>query len=409
LQAPQYRDPQFPLDNSIKASQNQLMKTPSFQQMLNALIAAPSVSSVNAAWDMSNANVIELLEQWLSDLGFKTEIVEIPGHHGKTNLIASAGSGDQGLVLSGHTDTVPFDAEKWRSDPLKVTERDGRLHGIGTADMKGFFAVVIEAIRELDLNQLRQPLIILATADEESSMCGAKALDDLHLKLGRHAVIGEPTSLKPIHMHKGISMESIRLTGKAGHSSNPDLGVNALDGMHRVLGEVIRWREDLQRRFQNPAFEIEVPTLNLGHIHGGDNPNRICGHCELQFDLRPLPGMQISDLRGELSERLDSLLSDSGLVWELVPVFEGIPAMETPKEAAIIQTVEQLTGTPASAVAFGTEGPYLNELGLQTAICGPGNIDQAHQPDEYLPLEHIQPAINLIQSLVKQFCLEPDS
>jgi acetylornithine deacetylase len=385
------------------------MKAPSFQQMLNALIAAPSVSSVNSAWDMSNANVIELLEQWLSDLGFKTEIVEIPGHPGKSNLIASAGSGDQGLVLSGHTDTVPFDAEKWRSDPLKLTERDGRLHGIGTADMKGFFAVVIEAIRELDLNQLQQPLIILATADEESNMCGAKALDDLHLKLARHAVIGEPTSLKPIHMHKGISMESVRLTGKAGHSSNPNLGVNALDGMHRVLGEVIQWREDLQRRFQNPAFEIEVPTLNLGHIHGGDNPNRICGHCELQFDLRPLPGMQISDLRGELSERLESLLADSGLAWELVPVFDGIPAMETPKEAAIIQAVEQLTGTPASAVAFGTEGPYLNGLGLQTAICGPGNIDQAHQPDEYLPLDHIQPAINLIQSLVKQFCLEPDS
>jgi acetylornithine deacetylase len=385
------------------------MKTPPFKQMLQALIAAPSVSSVNAAWDMSNDNVIGLLESWLSGLGFKTEIIAIPGYPGKHNLIATAGKGDNGLVLSGHTDTVPFDEARWRSDPLKLSERDGRLYGIGSADMKGFFAVVIEAIKELPLDRLKQPLIILATADEESSMCGAKALDDLHLKLGRHALIGEPTSLKPVHMHKGISMESIRLTGKAGHSSNPDLGVNALDGMYRVLGEVIRWREDLQRRYQNPAFEIALPTLNLGHIHGGDNPNRICGHCELQFDLRPLPGMQIAGLREELSHRLESLLADSGLKWELVPVFDGIPAMQTPKEAAIVEAVEKLTGTPAGAVAFGTEGPYLNELGLQTAICGPGNIDQAHQPDEYLPLEHIQPAINLIQSLVKQFCLEPNS
>jgi acetylornithine deacetylase len=206
-------------------------------------------------------------------------------------------------------------------------------------------------------------------------------------------------------MHKGISMESIRLTGKAGHSSNPALGINALDGMYHVLGEVMQWREELQRRYRNPAFAVEVPTLNLGHIHGGDNPNRICGHCELQFDLRPLPGMEIESLRGELRERLDRLLETSGLQWELVPVFEGIPAMETPRDAAIIRAMEQLTGVEAGAVAFGTEGPYLNELGLQTVICGPGNIDQAHQPDEFLPLEHIHPGIKLIQSLVRQFCL----
>ncbi len=381
------------------------MKTPPFLDMLRALIAAPSVSSVNPAWDMGNANVIELLEGWLSGLGFKTEVIAIPGHPGKSNLIASAGTGDQGLVLSGHTDTVPFDADKWSSDPLRLSERNGRLHGIGTADMKGFFAVVIEAIRELPLDHLKQPLTLLATADEESSMCGAKSLSDLHRRLGRHAVIGEPTSLKPIHMHKGISMESVRLTGKAGHSSNPALGINALDGMYHVLGEVMQWREELQRRYRNPAFAVEVPTLNLGHIHGGDNPNRICGQCELQFDLRPLPGMEIETLRGELRDRLDRLLQTSDLQWELVPVFEGIPAMETPRDAAIIQAMEQLTGVEAGAVAFGTEGPYLNDLGLQTVICGPGNIDQAHQPDEFLPLEHIHPGIKLIQSLVKQFCL----
>lgn len=175
--------------------------------------------------------------------------------------------------------------------------------------------------------------------------------------------------------------------------------------MHLVIGEVMQWRDDLQRRFHNPAFEIEVPTLNLGHIHGGDNPNRICGQCELQFDLRPLPGMILSDLRSELRERLNKCLAESSLSWELEPVFEGIPAMETHRDATIVQAVEQLTGAPAGAVAFGTEGPYLNSMGMQTVICGPGNIDQAHQPDEYLPHEHIQPAINLIKSLVRQFCL----
>ncbi|RDH82024.1 MAG: acetylornithine deacetylase [endosymbiont of Escarpia spicata] len=381
------------------------MKTPNLMEMTRTLIAAPSVSSVNPSWDMGNQPVIEVLSSWLETLGFKIEIVPIPGHRNKSNLVASAGSGSEGLVLSGHTDTVPFDEEKWHSDPLQLIERDNRFYGLGTTDMKGFFAVVIEAIRELPLHNLKQPLTLIATADEESTMCGAQALVDLHRRLGRHALIGEPTGLKPIRTHKGISMESIRLTGRSGHSSDPSLGVNALEGMHRVIGEVLQWRDDLQQRYRNPAFEVEVPTINLGHIHGGDNPNRICGQCELQFDLRPLPGMVLSDLRAEISTRIDRLLVDSGLAWEMVPVFAGIPAMETPKGAAIVQAVESLTGFPAGAVAFGTEGPYLNEMGMETVICGPGHIDQAHQPDEYLPLEHIQPAIKLIQSLVKRFCL----
>jgi acetylornithine deacetylase len=256
------------------------------------------------------------------------------------------------------------------------------------------------------LQRLKRPLILLGTADEESTMCGAKTLSELPRKLGRQAVIGEPTGLKPIRMHKGIAMEAIRLTGKSGHSSNPALGISALEGMHRVIGEVMLWRSELQQQHRNPAFEVPFPTLNLGHIHGGDNPNRICGQCELQFDLRQLPGMELVALRSELRERLTGLLADSGLQWEMISLFEGIPAMETPNEAAIVKTLESLTGHPAGAVAFATEGPYLNRLGLETVICGPGYIDQAHQPDEYLPLEQIQPGVQLIQSLIRKFCMD---
>lgn len=372
---------------------------------LSRLINAASVSSVNPAWDMSNREVIEHLESWFDALGFRTEVLTIPGHPDKFNLIASAGQGDEGLVLSGHTDTVPFDEAKWHSDPLKLQERDGRFYGMGSADMKGFFAVMIEAIREVPLQHLKQPLVIIATADEESTMCGAKSLTGLHRRLGRHAIIGEPTDMKPVRLHKGISMESIRINGKSGHSSDPSLGVNALDAMYQALGEVIQWRSELQQRYQNQAFKVAFPTINLGHIHGGDNPNRICGQCELQFDLRPLPGMSLDNLRGELRQRLSKRLHDADLNWELTPVFDGIPAMETPQEAAIVQAVEQLTGAESGAVAFATEGPFFNSMGMQTVICGPGSIEQAHQPDEYLPLKHIQPAINLIQSLIRQFCL----
>ncbi|MEW8500484.1 MAG: acetylornithine deacetylase [Candidatus Thiodiazotropha taylori] len=381
------------------------MKFPNYIEMMSRLIGAASVSSVNPEWDMGNGAVIELLDSWFGALGFETEILAVPGRPGKFNLIASYGRGSDGLVLSGHTDTVPFDEDKWSSDPLKLSEREQRLYGIGTADMKGFFAVILEAVRELPLDQLKKPLVIVATADEESDMCGAKSLLALHRQLGRHAVIGKPTGLKPVRMHKGVSMESIVLTGQSGHSSNPQLGRNALEGMQLVLGEVLNWRKDLQRRFKNPAFEIDVPTLNLGHIHGGDNPNRICGKCELQFDLRPLPGLDLQLLRAELSERIESCLSDSGLEWHYKPLFDGIPAVETPAEAAIVKAVERFTDSQAGAVAFGTEAPYLNSMGMETVICGPGSIDQAHQPDEYIPLEHIQPAINLIQSLIRKFCL----
>ncbi len=373
--------------------------------MLEGLIAAPSVSSVNPRWDQGNLGVIELLDVWLGDLGFSTQIQAIPNHPGKFNLIASRGSGPEGLVLSGHSDTVPFDDNRWSSDPFRLTERNQRLHGLGTADMKGFFALVIEALRELPLDRISRPLTLIATADEESSMCGAQALAGLGARLGRHVVIGEPTGLRPIRSHKGIAMEAIRLGGRSGHSSDPSLGNSALEGMHRVIGDLLQWREELQCRYRNPLFAVEVPTLNLGHIHGGDNPNRICGHCELHIDLRPLPGISLDDLRGELEGRLKTLIEPTGLELEIKRLFSGVPAMETPAEAAIVRATEELTGHTAGAVAFATEGPYFNDMGMETVILGPGSIDQAHQPDEYLALEQIQPAIGLIRELVRRFCL----
>jgi acetylornithine deacetylase len=374
-------------------------------RMIEALIAAPSVSSVDPALDQSNQAVVELLDCWLEALGFQVETMPIPGVPGKFNLVATAGSGPDGLVFSGHTDTVPFDDLRWHSDPFRLDERDNRLYGLGSSDMKAFLALVIEAVRELDLNSLKHPLILLATADEETTMCGARSLLEINRRLGRYAVIGEPTGLRPVRMHKGIAMEIIRLRGQSGHSSDPSLGVSALEGMHQVMGEILSWRRELQARYRNPLFAVEVPTLNLGHIHGGDNPNRICGACELHIDLRPLPGMELESLRGELSARLQGLLEGSGLELTMESSFAGIPAMETPATAAIIKTTEELTGHPAGSVAFGTEAPYLQQLGMETVILGPGDIEQAHQPDEFLHTARLQPMIDLIQALVRRFCL----
>lgn len=381
------------------------MSTPALIPMIEQLIAAPSVSSISPQWDQSNEQVIQHLADWCRSAGFQVEVLPIPGHASKFNLVASAGKGPGGLVLSGHTDTVPYDEQRWQSDPFRLVERDNRLYGLGTSDMKAFFALVLEAVRGLDLSRLKQPLTLLATADEESNMCGAQSLLETNRRLGRYAVIGEPTGLKPVRMHKGISMEIIRLHGRSGHSSNPALGVNALEGMYRVIGDILAWRDELQARHKNPLFEVEVPTLNLGHIHGGDNPNRICASCELQIDLRPLPGMVLQELHDELVQRLERLMSDSELRLEIITPFPGIPSMETAADSEIVRIAEQLTGHTASSVAFGTEAPYLQQLGMETLILGPGDIDQAHQPNEFIGLERIQPMVGLLQGLIRRFCL----
>lgn len=384
------------------------MPTPEFPLLdhIRQLIATPSVSSVSPQFDQSNRPVIDLLAGWLEDAGFAVRIEPLPDRPDKANLIATLGGGPGGLVLAGHTDTVPCDANLWRYDPFGGAVADGRIYGLGSADMKSFLALALAAAGDFTARDLRQPLVILATADEESSMHGARALAAAGQPLGRHAVIGEPTGLKPVRMHKGIMMEAIRLEGRSGHSSNPALGVNALEGMYRVLGELLQWRTELQASYRNPLFEVDVPTLNLGHIHGGDNPNRICAACELHIDIRPLPGMRLEELRWALHERLGRSLADSELRLSFLPLFEGVEALETPAAAAIVQATEELTGAPAGVASFGTEGPYLNALGMETVILGPGNVECAHQPDEFLALATLEPTLDLLRGLIGRFCLK---
>jgi acetylornithine deacetylase len=378
---------------------------PSLLEMLGDLIAAPSMSSVSPEFDTSNREVIELLAEWLERLGFAVEVLPLPKQPHKANLIATLGEGPGGLVLAGHTDTVPYDEGRWNHNPFRLTEKDNRLYGLGTCDMKGFFALAIEAARQFQAAQLKQPLILLATADEESSMEGAQALVELGRPKARYALIGEPTGMRPVNAHKGIMMEAVRLTGRSGHSSDPSLGVSALEGMHRVIGDLLAWREELQAKHRDPQFRVPVPTMNLGHIHGGDNPNRICGHCELHLDLRPVPGMELEALRETLNARLHRLLGESELGWEVSPLFHGTPAMHTPATSAIVEAAEKLTGYDSEAVAFCTEGPYLSEMGIETLILGPGDIAQAHQPDEYLALDRLTPTVELLKQLIARFCL----
>lgn len=381
-----------------------MRKTPEFEDCFAELIRLPSVSSIDPAHDQSNRKVVDALANWLDALGFSCEIMSVSDNPEKCNLIATRGEGEDGLVLSGHTDTVPYDLNGWNTDPITLTRKNDCYYGLGTADMKSFFPIIFETLERLANIKFNKPITVVATADEESTMSGARLIQDNNKVSGRYCIIGEPTGLKPIHMHKGIIIESIQIEGRSGHSSNPTLGNSALEGMHDVISALRSWRDELQSEYINEDFHIPVPTMNFGRIHGGDSPNRICASCELSLDLRMLPGMEPEELNENLRNKVRDTLAETGLKVEFNTMFDGIPPMQTSKSSEIIKISEELTNHASESVAFGTEGPFYNDMGIETVILGPGDIDVAHQPNEYLQIDRIEPMINILSKMLIHFC-----
>ena len=208
----------------------------------------------------------------------------------------------------------------------------------------------------------------------------------------------------PIRTHKGVAMEAIAVEGRAGHSSDPRLGANAIEGMHAVIAEFLSMREELTKQ-RNDAFDPPFATMNLGHVHGGDNPNRICGHCELHYDVRLLPGMDVNALRDALTSRLARRLEGSEFKLALRALNQAVPAFETPADSAIARAVEEITGHKAQSASFATEAPFFAQRGIETVVCGPGDITCAHQPDEFLLRERIAPARDMLNKLIHRFCI----
>ena len=381
------------------------MRIPRPLEMLETLVAAPSVSCTDAERDQGNLGVVNHLANWLEDLGFDIEVLPLPNKPGKGNLVARRGASDSegGIVLAGHTDTVPCDESLWRSDPFTLSERDGRFYGLGSCDMKGFFPLALAAAERHAEARLQRPLTIVATADEESSMDGARYLAERGIPKAAATVIGEPTSMMPVRAHKGVAMLSIAVQGSSGHSSNPALGDNALEGMHRVMGALLEFRAQLGQRHVNPAFEVAVPTLNLGCMRAGDNPNRICGHAELQIDLRLLPGMDTAAVVDDLRACVEAAGRETPATARTK--FTPVQPFETPADGALVGALEALSGRRAGTVAFGTEAPFFQALGMETVVFGPGAIDQAHQPNEFLDAAQLQPMEDALAALIAQYCL----
>ncbi|AJI94753.1 acetylornithine deacetylase [Yersinia ruckeri] len=379
------------------------MKLPPFIELYRALIATPSISATDSALDQSNEALINLLAGWFSDLGFRVDIQPVPDSRQKFNLLASIGEGSGGLLLAGHTDTVPYDEGRWTRDPFTLNEHDNKLYGLGTADMKGFFAFILDAVRDIDASKLTKPLYILATADEETTMAGARYFAASSPLRPDFAIIGEPTSLKPVRAHKGHISNAIRIVGQSGHSSNPALGVNAIDLMHESITHLIALRNTLQTRYNNPAFNIPYPTMNFGHINGGDAANRICACCELHMDIRPLPGLTLNDLSELMHEALEPVNQRWPGRLTVNELHPPIPGYECPTNHHLVAVIEKLLGSRTEVVNYCTEAPFIQQM-CPTLVLGPGSIDQAHQPDEYLDTAFIEPTRTLIAQLVDHFC-----
>ncbi|CAJ0990700.1 acetylornithine deacetylase [Pantoea sp. Nvir] len=378
-------------------------KLPSFIEIYRQLIAIPTVSSLDSTLDQSNETLINLLAGWFYDLGFSVKVQPVPGTRHKFNMLARTGNSVGGLLLSGHTDTVSFDDKHWSHDPFTLTEYDNKLYGLGTADMKGFFAFVLDMLCDVDISKFSKPLYILATADEETTMAGAKYFSETANIYPDCAIIGEPTSLKPTRAHKGYMSYVIRIQGQSGHSSNPAHGVNAIELMYEAINHLMQLRNILRERYRHDGFSIPYPTINFGHIHGGDAANRICACCELHMDIRPLPGMMLKDLEGLLNE----FLAPISVRWPgrltVTSLHPMIPSYECPASHEIVTLVETLLGTPTKIVNYCTEAPFIQTI-CPTLVLGPGSIKQAHQPDEFIDTAFISPTLELISQIVQYFC-----
>ena len=377
---------------------------PSTTEMFRALVSTPSVSCADQQIDQSNINVINLLANWLDDLGFDVVVKPLESNRHKANLLARKGSGDGGLVFAGHSDTVPCVESQWEQDPYDLTEREGRLYGLGTCDMKGFFPLALAACAAVDDRKLHKPLCVAATSDEETSMAGARELEAMGFPKADAAVIGEPTDLVPAYTHKGIALLRVVITGVAGHSSDPAAGVNAIDAMHQVISRIMEFRTDLKSKYANDAFAVQHPTLNLGCLHAGDVPNRICAHAELQFDIRLLPTMNADVLIDDMQQGMVDIAERTGAKIQIESCCPSIPPFETRTTGKLVQHLTNMTNRAPQGVAFGTEAPFYQALGMETVVFGPGSVNQAHQPNEYISLDRLKPTQSILENLIHMYC-----
>jgi acetylornithine deacetylase len=306
------------------------------------------------------------------------------------------------LALVGHTDTVPYDPN-W-ADALKLTEREGKLFGRGACDTKAFIAAALTAVQTVNLKQLSKPLALIFTADEEIGLIGAKRLAEAGAIHSRYAIVGEPTSLRPMRAGKGYCLAEITIKGREAHSAYPALGPSAVFGAARLIAGIERIAANLESE-QHSAFDPPFTTLNVGLIRGGTAKNVIAGECRFTLEWRPIPGQdpkRLLDLLGAAIE--EEKMRDSNFTCE-VDAARADEGFETSLHSTLVALLEGLSGKEAGTVAFGTEAAQMTELGAEAVVLGPGDIRVAHRTGEFVPIVELEACVKILRQAIERLCV----
>jgi acetylornithine deacetylase len=362
---------------------------------------------------LSNLPLADFVSDYLDRPAVRVERMRSPDGS-KANLIIRAGpegeDGD-GLTLSGHMDVVPADEPEWRSAPFTLTRAGESYVGRGAADMKGFLALAINRLARLDPARLRHPLALLLTYDEEVGTLGARQFAERRDEapaLPRDVIIGEPTSLRVVRLHKGMIRLQLAFRGRAAHSGYPHLGRNAIEPAARAIGALAALRVEMEA--ERPAHgehfpEVPYAALNVGLVSGGSAVNVIPDHCKVQIGIRLLPAMKAEEMTGRVRAAVAEALP--GEPFELTSLGES-PAMMLDEGAALHRELCGMVGQQRTeSVAFATDAGWLQTVGLRCAVFGPGSIEVAHRPNEFLPIAEFERAGEILDDIIRRRCLAP--
>ncbi len=374
-------------------------------EILARLVAFDTVS------ERSNLALIDYVRDHLAGLGVASELIESPDG-AKANLFATIGPREGGGIgLSGHTDVVPVEGQSWQSDPFTLTRRGDRLYGRGACDMKGFLACALAAVPLFQAQPLRRPIHLLFSYDEEVGCMGViPMVAELGKRLPKPAmvIVGEPTSMQVVDAHKGAARYHTRITGREAHSSMAHLGVNAIHCAAQLIAhmreiEAALETPDIARRFAPPRT-----TLHVGRIEGGTALNIVPRTCAFEWEVRPLPGVHASDIVADLERfaaeqvlpAMHAVDPDTGIETAIV---NDIPAFLVASDAEVVSLARSLSGrNETRAVSYMTEAPRFQEGGLEAVVvCGPGDIAQAHAPDEFIAISEIERCLGFMARLAR--------
>jgi acetylornithine deacetylase len=373
-------------------------------ELLARLVAFDTVSA------KSNLALIAWVRDYLDGFGVASALTHDETSQ-KANLFATIGPDDRGgFVLSGHTDVVPVEGQPWDSDPFALTEKDGLLYGRGSADMKGFIACALALVPELVNRELTVPVHLAFTFDEETGCFGVKRLLPSlpeGVKRPRLAIIGEPTSMRVVTGHKGIGIHRTTVCGLEAHSSQPQNGANAVVAAARIIAYIAELADEAKTR-PDPRFEPPHTTFNVGAIEGGHAFNIIPRECRFLWECRTVPGDDPVALRRRVEAhveeavlpRLRASFPGASVATEVIgssPAFDA--GVDSPAEAL----ARSLTGDNGQrTVAFGTEAAFFQAAGIPTVICGPGSIDQAHKPNEFIAKDQLEAGMRFMRRLAER-------